>query len=141
MKILEQAMNLFEISAPIVGTVFGALWGLIKVWSKSQEKIKRLEVDSVLKEVSSLDEQIRDHKKIQSSLATILHATREELVAIKTRLDSTTKLEESFIKSVEYTKQKTDEKISAIESTLGDGEILKIGTNRFMFKGRFPNKG
>ena len=141
MKALEQAMNLFEICTPVVGVVFGALLTLIKIWSKSQEKIKKLEVDSVLKEVSSLNEQIKDHKKIQSTLATILHATREELVAIKTRLDSTTKIEETFVKSVEYTKQKTEEKISAIESTLGDGEIVKIGTNRFMFKGRFSNKG
>ena len=141
MKILEQAMNLFEIAAPVIGAIFGAAWGLIKVWSKSQEKIKKLEVDKVLKEVSSLNDQIRDHKKVQIGLATILHTTREELIAIKTRLDGTSRNEETFVKSIEYMRQNTDHKISAIEGTLSDGEILKIGTNRFMFKGRLPNKG
>lgn len=135
-KIFETWMSQILIFAPVASGIFGAILFLIKIYTNDQKKIKELEVDTVLSNVKSLDQKIVDHKASIKSLTHVLQISREQLVEIRVRLDSSIKNEALFVKSIEDMKNATDKRLSHLESTLSDSEIVKLGTNRFMIKAR-----
>ena len=129
--------------APYLGfltALLGILWVAVKYlliqWFEGQKKIKEMEAREVLSSVADLSNKIDDHRKQLGLVATLLASSREELIAIKTRLDVNIKNEDQFIRHVDQIREHTDTRLRSVESSLDDGEILKIGTNRFMFKGR-----
>lgn len=120
----------------ILTPLVGAIWFLIKRWGAMAEKVKRLQAQEVLTSVETLKTELSDTKKYLNAVSKDLQKSREELVAIRTRLQMTAESGEVFVSKVDKMREYTEARLHLMEATLDDGEILKIGANRFMFKGR-----
>lgn len=120
----------------VLTPLFTGVWFLIKRWGAMAEKVKRVEAAKVTESIEELKTELSETKKTNGMLSRSLQSTREELIAIKVRLEANTSVGERVMGQVEKMREYTETRLHSMESTLDDGEILKIGANRFMFKGR-----
>lgn len=128
--------DIAKATVTILGPLFAGIWFLIKRWGAMAEKVKRLQAQEVLTSVETLKTELSDTKKYLNAVSKDLQKSREELVAIRTRLQMTAESGEVFVLKVDKMREYTEARLHLMEATLDDGEILKIGANRFMFKGR-----
>ena len=120
----------------ILVPLFTGVWFLIKRWGAMAEKVKRLQAQEVLTSVEALKQELGDAKKYLNIISKDLQESRLQLVAVQTRLDITAKAGEQFVSKVDQMRDYTERRLHSVESALDNGEILKLGPNRFMFKGR-----
>ena len=131
-----QWLDIAKATMTIVTPIFTGLWFLIKRWGAMQEKIKRLQAHEVLISVDTLKASLVETKQYLSVVANSLNKTREEIVAVKTRLEVSTDNSERFLTAIEKVKAASDFRINHLEETLKDGELVRVGPNQVMFKGR-----
>lgn len=135
-EVAEAWIGIAKQTIVVVTPIFSGLWFLIKRWGAMQEKVRRTQAEIVLKSVSDLKDQLEESKRVISETNIKLIRTREELIAIKVKLDENVKAEDNFIKQVDAMRSYTDARLKEVEGTLDNGEIIRLGDNRFMFKGR-----
>lgn len=143
---LDTFGKVIGIAGSILGALFFGAKVLIEKWQAAEKALNDMKAKEVFEHITSLETQLKEHKRAVAVLwgeirtaNTTIKNYQDQLAKVETQISGFLKDEAHFIDGIQEMKTVFDRRVSLVEETISEFNLVKISTDTFMLKGKRKN--